>query len=196
MIVAAEEGLSGQVRRERETEGSASESRWRESAFEELFLGNYTRIVAVLCRLLGDRTQAEELATDVFWKLYRQPLSRHTNDNPVGWLYRTATNLGIDALRAAARRKQYEQAAGRARLDASAGVDPLDEILGAEKRDRVRAVLASIKPARAQILILRASGLSYKELADSLGVKLGGVGTMLNRAEAEFRKRYLKLHGL
>ena len=56
-------------------------------------------------------------------------------------------------------------------------------------------VLASIKPAHAQLLILRASGFSYKELADALEAKATGIGTMLNRAEEEFRNRYLELHG-
>jgi DNA-directed RNA polymerase specialized sigma24 family protein len=43
-------------------------------------------------------------------------------------------------------------------------------------------------------LILRSSGLSYKELADALDVKVSGIGTMLNRAEEEFRIRYLALN--
>jgi len=71
---------------------------------------------------------------------------------------------------------------------------PLDELLREEKRQRVRAVLVLIKPAQAQLLVLRASGLSYKELAETLDVKVSGIGTMLNRAEAEFRNRYLALH--
>jgi DNA-directed RNA polymerase specialized sigma24 family protein len=67
-------------------------------------------------------------------------------------------------------------------------------LLRDEKCRRVRVVLASIKPAQAQLLILRASGLSYKELAETLDVKMSGIGTMLNRAEEEFRNRYLALH--
>ena len=55
-------------------------------------------------------------------------------------------------------------------------------------------MLASIKPASAQLLILRTSGLSYKELSSALDVKMSGIGTMLNRAEEEFRNRYLALH--
>jgi DNA-directed RNA polymerase specialized sigma24 family protein len=55
--------------------------------------------------------------------------------------------------------------------------------------------LAKLKPTHAQILILRASGLSYKELADSLGVKLGTIGTMLVRAERAFQKRFRRLYG-
>ena len=175
----------------RETEGSS----WADAAFEELYLGNYSRTVGVLFRLLGDRTRAEELANDVFLRLYRQGLLPSRDGNVAGWLYRAATNLGIDALRAGARRKQYEDAAARANVEAGTPADPLDDVLRAEKRSRVRAVLARLKPAQAQVLILRASGFSYKELAEILGVKGGSVGTMLARAEAEFQKSYLEAYG-
>jgi DNA-directed RNA polymerase specialized sigma24 family protein len=101
-------------------------------------------------------------------------------------LYRTATKLGIDALRASGRRRQYEEAAGEAGQEGAAD-SPLDDLLRDEKCRRVRAVLASIKPIQAQLLLLRISGLSYKELAEALDVKMSGIGTMLNRAEEEFR---------
>ena len=162
--------------------------------FEELFLAKYASIVSVLFRLLGDLAYAEELANDTFLKLYRQgPLER--NGNPGGWLYRTAMNLGIDALRANARRRQYEAQAGRQALASRRVPDPLDDLLRSESRDRVRAVLADLKSAHAQILVLRHSGFSYNELAEILRVARGSVGTMLARAEAEFEQHYLKLHG-
>jgi len=116
--------------------------------------------------------------------------------NVGGWLYRTATNLGIDALRAAGRRRHYEDAAGRARIESGdSSADPLAELLRAERQQRVRGVLSRMKPGQAQILVLRASGLSYQELASALGVKRGSVGTMLIRAEAEFQKHYLRMYG-
>ncbi|HEV2493580.1 MAG TPA: sigma-70 family RNA polymerase sigma factor [Terriglobia bacterium] len=164
-------------------------------SFEELYLEHYSRIIAVLVRLLGDPTQAEELTNDVFWRLYRQRLSLTPDGNVGGWLYRTATNLGIDALRSAARRRQYEHAAGELRAQAGSGSSPLDEVLREEKRSRVRAVLARLKPNQAQILVLRASGFSYKELAETLSVAGGSVGTMLARAEAAFAEAYREACG-
>jgi RNA polymerase sigma-70 factor, ECF subfamily len=191
--LGAAESLSSVAGGERTT--LAVESKWAESAFEELFLQYYDRIVAVLFRLVGDRARAEELANDVFVKLYRYPLSPRPDANVGGWLYRTATNLGIDALRAAARRRHYEQAAARGAAQTDSTPNPLDEILREERRNLVRAVLAALRPAHAQLLILRSSGLSYNQLAESLGVQRGSVGTMLARAEREFEKRYLEMHG-
>ena len=163
--------------------------------FESLFVKYYPRVIGVLYRLVGDRGLAEELANDVFWKLHRQRWLAESDGNVGGWLCRTATNLGIDHLRATARRRHHEEAAGRQTAASGASPDPLADVLRAERAGRVRAVLARLKPAHAQILVLRASGLSYKELANSLGVKLGTVGTMLVRAEKAFQNRFRRMYG-
>jgi len=178
-----------------ETESPVSEELWPGSSFEEIFLEHYGHIVAALYRLLGDRSRAEELTSEVFWKLYRRPLPPREDGNIGGWLYRAAMNMGIDALRAAARRKEYESQAGRILAEAQSPASPLEELLHEERRKQVRATLARMKPAQAQILLLRSSGLSYQELGNVLGVALGSVGTMLNRAEIEFQKKYKQRYG-
>lgn len=167
----------------------------RREYFEDLFLAHYARIVAILRRMLGDHGRAEDLANEVFLKLYRRPLSQQPDDNVPGWLYRTATNLGIDALRSSARRTQYEQAAARAESGNQTAENAFDQVLRAERQLRVRAVLAELKPAQAQLLLLRACGHTYKELADSLAIEPGSVGTLLIRAEAVFEQRYRELFG-
>lgn len=167
----------------------ASES---DPRFAEVFLAHYTKVVQILWRLVGDRGQAEELADDVFWKLHHQPALLAQEDIG-GWLYRTATHAGIDALRARARRTRHEREAGKA-----AAVDPstpLDDALREEQARQVRAALAQLKPAQAELLMLRNSGLSYKDLAEALDVKPSSVGTLLARAEAEFEKAYRRIAG-
>jgi RNA polymerase sigma-70 factor (ECF subfamily) len=59
----------------------------------------------------------------------------------------------------------------------------------------VRAALAQLKTIQAQLLVLRYSGLSYKELAEALQLKPSSIGTLLARAETEFEKCYRKLYG-
>ncbi|MGH9447228.1 MAG: sigma-70 family RNA polymerase sigma factor [Terriglobia bacterium] len=173
----------------------SAERDWPEEAFREAFLEHYGRVTGVLYRLVGDAARAEELANEVFWRLYQQRTVPGPDGKLGGWLYRTATHVGIDALRAAARRNHYEQAAARSFAESTPPSDPLRDMLREETRRCVRAALAWLRPAQAQLLTLRASGFSYAELAEILKLKAGSVGTMLTRAEAEFRKHYLRLHG-
>lgn len=160
--------------------------------FESFFLEHYGRIVNMLARVVGGRTAAEDIANEVFWKLYQRRHWLVSEVNVPAWLYRTATRAGIDALRAANRRAKYERAA--ARHDGS-NQEPLQDLLRNEQCGRVRAALGAMKPAYAQMLILRAGGSSYKEIAEAMKMRLGSVGTLLNRAEADFKRRYLQITG-
>lgn len=168
----------------------------RREHFEQVFLANYARVVSVVRRLVGDHARAEDLANEVFLKLYRLPMPKRAIDNVPGWLYRTATNLAIDALRASARRHRYEEAAAREEIKERTAESALDQSLRLERQERVRAVLAELKPVQAQLLLLRASGHSYKELAEILDLEIGTVGTRLVRAEAAFEERYIERYGL
>lgn len=194
MPVTAEGYASGQVKLRDEKRAGAAGNCWSEEAFQRIFLENYGRVAAVLQRIVGDHSRAEDLALEAFWRLYRQPQIHEGQGNPSGWLYRTAAHLGIDSLRATTRRGRYEQQAGRL-LNPHSDADPLEEVLRAERQSQVRRVLANLRPAQAQLLILRASGFSYQELSETLRVKRGTVGTMLIRAENQFRKHYERLYG-
>ena len=161
---------------------------------ESLFREHYARMVGMLARLTGDRAHAEEVAADVFHKLSQRPELLAGQDDLTAWMYRVATNAGLDAVRTNTRRRKREEVAG---LDAHAPAPPdaLDSMLREERRTRVREVLESLKPREAQLLLLRANGLAYRELAQTLGVEPGSVGTMLARAEAEFERRFRARHG-
>jgi RNA polymerase sigma-70 factor (ECF subfamily) len=71
----------------------------------------------------------------------------------------------------------------------------LDALLAEERREGVRAVLGALKPREAQLLVLRSSGMAYRELAATLGIEPGSVGTLLARAEAEFERRFRARYG-
>jgi RNA polymerase sigma-70 factor (ECF subfamily) len=159
--------------------------------FEQLFLDHWPRVVGVLARLVGNPAEAEDLALETFWRLYRRP---PTAPGPLaGWLYRVALNLGYNALRAARRRARYEDAAGREALERSAPPSPDEAAEQSDERRRVRAALAELASRDAQLLILRHSGFSYKDIAVALNVAPGSVGTLLARAEAEFERSYAAL---
>jgi RNA polymerase sigma-70 factor (ECF subfamily) len=159
--------------------------------FEAIFEEQWQRVYGVLFRLVGDRAEAEDLALEAFWRLYRRAPGQE--DNQSAWLYRVATNLGLNALRARRRRARYEEQAGKLGLETGNPVEPPEELERAEQRRLVQAALARIKPQFARLLVLRHSGLSYAELARILDIAPGSVGTLLARAEAEFEKRYRRL---
>lgn len=172
-------------------ERTAGGARLSERAFEAIFLEYYARLVGILHRMVGDRGQAEEVVSEAFLKLYQTSPADGWR-NPGGWLYRTATRLAIDSLRAFNRRIRSLPEAAEA-VAVAQTADPLDDALRRERARQVRAVLARLKPVQAQILSLRASGLSYKELAEALRVKPASVGRLLARSEAAFEKTYRRL---
>ena len=164
------------------TEGQA------EAAFERVFLEQYPRVYGVLFRLVGDRAEAEDLALETFWRLHRQP--PRNSQNIGGWLYRVAINLGLNSIRAGRRRQQYEKEAGRWENQQKSGACPEEVVAGREARRQVREILWRLPPRQTQLLLLRHSGLSYREIAEAVGVAPGSVGTLLARAEKEFARLY------
>jgi len=169
-----------------------STSREADEAFEACFQQYWSRITGVLYRMVGDPDEAEDLALETFWQLYRQvqPVQSPTIVNPGGWLYRVAVNLGYNALRSRQRRRRYEGEAGQVILVDSNSVDPADEVEQIQQRQAVRLVLSRMKKRSAQILILRHAGLSYVEVAEALKIQAGSVGKLLARAEREFEQIY------
>jgi RNA polymerase sigma-70 factor (ECF subfamily) len=156
--------------------------------FDDLFQQHWTRLCGVLYRLVGDWAEAEDLALDVFVRLYRRPPPKQ--ENLGGWLYRVATRLGFNALRARKRRQRYEEEAGYQVQGSDPTWDPALVIEQTQERERVRRTLGRMKPRSAQLLILRSAGLSYVEVAAALEISPGSVGTLLARAEREFEKAY------
>ncbi|NDJ53433.1 MAG: sigma-70 family RNA polymerase sigma factor [Chloroflexi bacterium] len=161
-----------------------------EASFEALFHRHYDLVYGVLFRLTGTREEAEDLAQEVFLKLYDRPLRRA--ESLSGWLYRVATNTGYNALKAAQRRLKREQQGGEGLIQ----VDdlPEEEVTRRETRQRVQAVLARIPARSAKLLVLRQSGFSYQELAEIIGVAPSSIGTLLARAEEAFAATYQAMH--
>jgi RNA polymerase sigma-70 factor (ECF subfamily) len=155
---------------------------------EMLFHQQWSRLCAALYRFTGDSAEAEDLALEAFVQLWQRPPA-HT-ENLGGWLYRVATRLGLNRLRAAARRDRHEQSAEREDWLGTAPLDPESEVGQRIEQARVRAALAQLAERQARLLLLRHSGFSYQEIASALDLNPASVGTLLNRAEQAFAKAY------
>jgi RNA polymerase sigma-70 factor (ECF subfamily) len=157
--------------------------------FETVFHAHYDRIARTIARVTGDPARAEELAVDVFWKLWRNP--RAMGEKAGAWLYRTAVRTGLNELRHRVRRTRYE------RLSDGAAPSPTPEEAhaAAEEQEHVRRVLAAMDRRQAELLLLRGGGLKYEELASALDLNPASVGTLVSRAQQAFRREYVKRYG-
>jgi RNA polymerase sigma factor (sigma-70 family) len=160
-----------------------------EEEFDRLFLDSYPKIAAAAYRLVGDPDEAEDLAAEAFWKLWQH--SPRSQENLLGWLYRTVVNLGYNRLRSSRRRSGYEERAYRLDL-AQSSTNPLEEAERRQESAQVRSVLRNLPERDVQILVLHASGLTYKEIAAALNVNSASLGTLLARAEHKFESQYAR----
>ncbi len=165
-------------------------ARWREgdeTAFADIFLQHYAPLVRLLSPLLGSVDEAEDIAQETFWRLYRRPLHEGREHNLSGWLIRVATRLAYNTLRERVRREKRQEIWRTQRPTAD---NPEEEALAEETRREVQQALAKLPLRQAQILFLRHQGYTYAELAAIVGVKESSVGTLLARAERAFAKHY------
>jgi RNA polymerase sigma factor (sigma-70 family) len=164
-------------------------------AFEKFFLEHYPRLVKTLLRLVGNSGLAEDLASDAFFRFHQHQSQYLSDENPAGWLYRTAMNLGLDALRSDSRRTRREERAQREGPRDQAAGNPLYELLAEEQRERVRTVIARLKPPRGQVLLMGSSGFTCREIAALLELKPDSLYVLISRARAQFEKEYVSLYG-
>ena len=163
------------------------------SGFEALFLEHWAPVYRLLCRLVGDPAEAEDLALETFVRLYRKNPLRQSDFNAGGWLHRVATNLGLHSIRSWKRRERYELTAGKYALEESEEDDPTETVARAEQQRTARLVLARMNERQSRLLIMRYAGSSYKEIAEALELSPTSIGPLLLRAEREFEKRYRAL---
>lgn len=159
---------------------------------EMTFRVHFGRVTRIIRRVVVDPARAEELAVEVFLKLWRKKKAR--DENLEGWLYRVAVRTGLDELRRRMRRARHEASLGVFLMNHPPAT-PEEIRCANEEQERVRRILAFIEPRQAEFLLLRSHGFSYEEIASSLKLNPSSIGTLLSRAQQAFRKEYIKRYG-
>lgn len=164
-------------------------------AFQAVFREHYPVVVRKLQQLVSDRNAAEDLAQEVFLKLYRQPPD---DLNRIGaWLHRVLTTTAYDYLRQLGRSQALrvkEEAQAAAESQAAPSNEQL--LLEAWEKDLVKRALGRLSERDREALLLKQQGYSYHEIADRIGVRPAIVGSLLSRAEDRLRRHYFQEEGV
>lgn len=160
-----------------------------EPAFDTLYERHYQSTINLAYRLLGDRDSAEDIAQEVFVKLYISPRSYGPRAKFSTWLYRVTYNACIDEMR-----KRKTSPTAPAQWDTSpipdADVSPESVAESNELAAVVKAAIASLpEKQRLAIALQKYEGLSYQEIADVLMTSVSAVESLLFRAKESLKNK-------
>ena len=152
---------------------------------EELYHKHASNLMRYL-RSGGPRTNdLEDLAQETFIRYFRARCNGETIQNPKGWLYRVGRHLAID--RAKKSKPVLLDDAGWRSVEADFAVHPVQE---EDERSLRSSKLPwhTLSPLEKQCLLLRAEGLTFREVAEVLDVSISTVASYVARAIKKFRR--------
>jgi RNA polymerase sigma-70 factor, ECF subfamily len=158
-----------------------------QEAFRQLVIRHHRLVINVAFRALGELSLAEDVAQEVFLKVYKA-LPGYRHEKPFKhWLHRVAANAVTDALR---RRRPVVSLDDLEQPPASRESDPVDVATRHDLQRAVRQAIASLPSHYRDTIALQAFGeLSYGEIAKTLDIPLGTVMSRLNGAKRLLRER-------
>lgn len=166
----------------------ARTARGDERAFEDLHGATAAAVLALVLRVLRDPAQAEEVAQEVFWQVWREaPRYRPERGEVLPWLLTLAHRRAVDRVRS------VRAAAARDRAAAVRAYTPdfdvvADHVEGSLERDRVRRALAELSDVQRECLLLvYFGGCTQAQAAARIGVPLGTVKTRIRDALRHLR---------
>lgn len=169
------------------------------AAFDELMLRYQNRLVTVLDHLVGRRDLAEDLAQEVFLRVYRARKRYVVGAKFSTWLYTIANHVAANALRSMSRRPEVNltgrnsDSGGSNILDklavAASGAMPARQLDKSELRDIVRAALAGLSERqRMAVLLNKFEDMSYADIATSMEMSPQAVKSLLSRARVNLKE--------
>jgi RNA polymerase sigma factor (sigma-70 family) len=155
-----------------------------ESTWEEVARIHSARVYHHAYRLTGNRPDAEDLTQEVFIRVFRS-LANYTPRTFEGWLHRITTNLFLDRVRRG-RGIRLEPLSDT--LQPCAGPTPDQDLEHRTFEPDIRSALEALSPGYLAAIVLHdLDGLTYQEIATTLGIEYGTVASRLHRARNQLR---------
>lgn len=181
----------GSAKAERGTDGELIERvrNGETRLFAELMHRHQDAVYGMALRFVGSRTDAEDVAQEVFLRAYRGIEGFKGDAKLSTWLYRITFNLCADWLRRNRGPGRAVASIDKPDMLADERVDLEKGLVVSEERERVRRALDGLEGIyRGVILLLYYQKMSYDQIAEILGVPLKTVETRLYRARKMLRK--------
>lgn len=168
-------------------DGADSAPAWVPPTWDEVVREHSARVYRLAYRLSGNQQDAEDLTQETFIRVFRS-LANFQPGTFEGWMHRITTNLFLDM----ARRKQrirFDHLADEAERLPSTEIGP-EGIFDASHMDAdIQDALDDLPPDfRAAVVLCDIEGLSYEEIASTLGIKLGTVRSRIHRGRVQLRE--------
>ena len=139
-----------------------------------------------LLRLGLSPAHAQEGSQEVFLRLYTSMNRGESIRNPRAWIFRVAHNLAATHHAAGERWMPLDPALEATLTDRGPG--PERDAIQRQRAARLSEALAELSPQQRKCLYLRAEGLRYREIADTIGIGVSTVSEFLGRAIARLRR--------
>lgn len=159
-----------------------------EERFQDLFKQHYAHVVRKVLIIVKEQSIAEDIAQEVFIKLYHT--DRNTIENLTGWLTKVAVNTAYNHIRTEKRHHARKEKQEIYETDSEGSVE--DRYMKLEDIHEIQETLMKLSERDRDILIMKFSGYSYEEIADSKGIEKTSIGTLLARAKKRFKSFYIK----
>ena len=169
-----------------------------DEAFEILVNRHQTPVLNLIYRFLGDRTQAKDLAQEVFLRVWQAAKTYEPKAKFTTWIYQIATNLCFNELKSSRRRRWYpfhrsDEGNENAVEDTySDGLPTAEDLLLAKERGRqISDALQSLPDNQRMALVLkRYDDLSYEEIARIMGCSVSAVESLLVRGKRNLQEKF------
>ena len=160
---------------------------WVTPTWDEVVREHSARVYRLAYRLSGNQHDAEDLTQETFIRVFRS-LATFSPGTFEGWLHRITTNLFLDMVR---RRQRIRFDALPEDTERLPGTTPSPEQVYADTHldPQIQAALDALTPEfRVAVVLCDIEGLTYEEIAATLGIKLGTVRSRIHRGRVQLRE--------